>query len=136
MLTKLTTVTQGAPERIIKLCSTIITAEGTTVALTEKHVNEFEEAYRELGSMGERVIAFCDHELTQFPADFKFDLDDRNDLEMNGFRFLGLVALIDPPRYLWPIYLFELTCNLSQAFCAGRRGQVPNSGHQSDHGHW
>ena len=92
-------VMKGAPERIIKLCSTIITADGNTVPLTDEHIEEFEEAYRELGSMGERVIAFCDHELTQFAPDHKFDLDsaDQN-FELNNFRFLGLIALIDPPR--------------------------------------
>ena len=89
---------KGAPERIIKLCSTIIEADGSTETLTEQHIHRFEEAYRELGSMGERVIAFCDHEFTQFPPDYKFDLDKGTDFEMINFRFLGLIALIDPPR--------------------------------------
>jgi len=90
---------KGAPERIIKLCSTIITAEGKSVEITEEHISEFEEVYRELGSMGERVIAFCDYEFTQFPPDYKFDLDEGNDFTMGNFRFLGLIALIDPPRF-------------------------------------
>ncbi len=38
-------------------------------------MKEFEEAYRELGSMGERVLAFCDMELAGFAPDHKFDLD-------------------------------------------------------------
>ncbi len=90
-------VMKGAPERIIKLCSTILTAEGE-VEMTEDHITNFEEAYRELGSMGERVIAFCDFEFTQFPPDYKFDLEEGNDFTLGDFRFLGLIALIDPPR--------------------------------------
>ena len=93
-------VMKGAPERIIKLCSTIIERDGTTVTMTEQHMKDFEEAYRELGSMGERVIAFCDFEFTQFPPDYKFDLDNGSDFELGNFRFLGLIALIDPPRYI------------------------------------
>ena len=92
-------VMKGAPERIIKLCSTIITADGETVELTEQHITDFEESYRELGSMGERVIAFCDTEFTQFPSDYKFNLDEGNDFTLGDFRFLGLIALIDPPRF-------------------------------------
>lgn len=61
-------------------------------------MNEFEEAYRNLGSMGERVLGFCDMELPGFPPDHKFNLDERSDFEVEGLRFLGLVALIDPPR--------------------------------------
>ena len=91
-------VMKGAPERIIKLCSTIIAADGSTVPLTKQHIQEFENAYRELGSMGERVIAFCDQELTQFAPDHKFGLDNGDHFELNNFRFLGLIALIDPPR--------------------------------------
>ncbi|CAG2175196.1 unnamed protein product, partial [Oppiella nova] len=91
-------VMKGAPERIIKLCSTIIIASGESVPMTDAFVDQFENAYRELGSMGERVLAFCDTELTQFPEDYKFDLDNDQSFELDNFRFLGLVALIDPPR--------------------------------------
>ena len=91
-------VMKGAPERIIKLCSTIMTSEGHTVEITPEHVEDFERAYRELGSMGERVIAFCDHEFTQFDPEHKFDLESGTDFELANFRFLGLIALIDPPR--------------------------------------
>ncbi|CAG2118666.1 unnamed protein product, partial [Medioppia subpectinata] len=97
-----TLVMKGAPERIIKLCSTIVTAEGQSVPMNDRHLAEFESAYRELGSMGERVLAFCDTEFTQFPTDYKFDLDNEQHFELDNFRFLGLVALIDPPRATVP----------------------------------
>ena len=91
-------VMKGAPERIIKLCSTVIGANGETEELNHVHLGKFEDAYRELGSMGERVIAFCDYEFTQFPPYYQFDLDKGEDFELANFRFLGLIALIDPPR--------------------------------------
>ena len=93
-------VMKGAPERIVKLCSTIIREDGETVQMDRLFMDRFEETYRELGSTGQRVLAFCDHEFTQFPDSYKFNLEERNDFELGNFRFLGLVALIDPPRYL------------------------------------
>jgi sodium/potassium-transporting ATPase subunit alpha len=92
-------VMKGAPERIIKLCSTVINGDGQTVEIDDRYIREFEEAYRELGSRGERVLALCDYEFTQFPPDYKFNLDEGNDFDLGNFRFLGLIAMIDPPRY-------------------------------------
>jgi sodium/potassium-transporting ATPase subunit alpha len=92
-------VMKGAPERIIKLCSTVMTGDGQAIDIDDRYMREFEETYRQLGSMGERVIAFCDYEFTQFPPDYKFDLDKGNDFNLGNFRFLGLIAMIDPPRY-------------------------------------
>jgi len=74
------------------------TENGETKPLTEKDTADFEAAYRELGSMGERVLAFCDIDLHGFDPDYKFDLDEGNDFEIQNFRFIGLVAMIDPPR--------------------------------------
>ena len=93
-------VMKGAPEKIIKLCSTIMGSDGQTIEMNYEHIQHFEKAYRELGSMGERVIAFCDYEFTQFDTNYTFDLDKGEDFELGNFRFLGLVAMIDPPRYL------------------------------------
>jgi sodium/potassium-transporting ATPase subunit alpha len=92
-------VMKGAPERIIKLCSTAITGDGQTIDIDDRYIRDFEETYRELGSRGERVLALCDYEFTQFPPDYKFNLDEGNDFNLGNFRFLGLIAMIDPPRY-------------------------------------
>ena len=91
-------VMKGAPERIIKLCSHVMREDGQTVHMDSEFIEAFEESYRELGSMGERVLALCDTDFTQFPSDYKFNLEDGNDFELANFRFLGLVAMIDPPR--------------------------------------
>jgi sodium/potassium-transporting ATPase subunit alpha len=48
-------VMKGAPERILKLCSSIL-VNGKEVALNDEWRNKFEEAYRSLGEMGERVL--------------------------------------------------------------------------------
>ncbi|KAJ6219754.1 hypothetical protein RDWZM_005566, partial [Blomia tropicalis] len=95
-------VMKGAPERIIKLCDTILNEFGETVPLIKKNQDDFESAYRELGSLGERVLAFCDLDLHGFEPNHQFDLDQGNDFEIANLRFIGLVALIDPPRATVP----------------------------------
>ena len=46
---------KGAPERILEKCSTIIT-KGREMPLDTRVKQQFQEAYEELGSLGERVI--------------------------------------------------------------------------------
>jgi len=48
---------KGAPERILERCSTILT-KGKEIPLDSKLKQQFQEAYEEMGSLGERVIGF------------------------------------------------------------------------------
>ncbi|XP_054161209.1 sodium/potassium-transporting ATPase subunit alpha-3-like [Oppia nitens] len=91
---------KGAPERILEKCSTIIVKGGREVPLTDSVRQQFQLAYEELGSLGERVIGLCDKFLPvdRFPYDFPFDADDTENFPMTGLRFVGVVSMIDPPR--------------------------------------
>jgi len=53
----------------------------------------------ELGSRGERVLAFAELALDKdkFPLGFQFDTDKIN-FPIVDLHFCGLVSLIDPPR--------------------------------------
>lgn len=64
---------------------------------------EFEKSYMKLGGLGERVLGFCDYMLPEndFPPGFPFDADEEN-FPLTGLRFLGLMAMIDPPRAAVP----------------------------------
>ena len=77
--------------------------QGEERTLDEQLKNDFNEAYMELGGMGERVLGFCDLKLdaTKFPKGFKFDTDDPN-FPLENLRFVGLMAMIDPPRAAVP----------------------------------
>ena len=55
-------VMKGAPERIVDRCSTIL-LNGTEQELTAEWRDAFNEAYLELGGLGERVLGFCDYPL-------------------------------------------------------------------------
>jgi len=95
-------VMKGAPERILERCSTIL-IDGKEQPLNDDWMKCFNNAYISLGSMGERVLGFCDLPLSynDYPIGYKFDSDNVN-FPLENLRFLGLISLIDPPRATVP----------------------------------
>lgn len=93
---------KGAPERILDRCSTIFIG-GKDFVLDEEMREAFNNAYLELGGLGERVLGFCDMLLPsdRFPKKFLFDVDEPN-FPLSGMRFVGLMSMIDPPRAVVP----------------------------------
>ncbi|KAG8181915.1 hypothetical protein JTE90_012471 [Oedothorax gibbosus] len=93
---------KGAPERILDRCSTIY-IQGEEKVMDDEMKEAFNNAYLELGGLGERVIGFCDYILPaeKFPPGYPFDTDEEN-FPLSGLRFLGLVSMIDPPRAAVP----------------------------------
>ncbi|XP_055062189.2 sodium/potassium-transporting ATPase subunit alpha-1 [Misgurnus anguillicaudatus] len=95
-------VMKGAPERILDRCSTIL-IEGKQQPLDDEMKDSFQNAYVELGGLGERVLGFCHFSLPddQFPEGFAFDSDDVN-FPTENLCFVGLMSMIDPPRAAVP----------------------------------
>jgi sodium/potassium-transporting ATPase subunit alpha len=95
-------VMKGAPERILERCSSILIG-GENLQMTDEWKDAFNQAYLELGGLGERVLGFCDFYLSdsEFPIDFVFDAEEQN-FPLEGLRFIGLMSLIDPPRAAVP----------------------------------
>ena len=95
-------VMKGAPERILDRCSTIL-VDGKEQDLTDEWKENFNQAYLELGGLGERVLGFCDYTLDKekFPGDYPFDEEEAN-FPLTGLRFVGLMSMIDPPRAAVP----------------------------------
>ena len=93
---------KGAPERILERCATIYINNEDKV-LDDGWKQAFQEAYMDLGGLGERVIGFCDLLLPKdkFPPSFPFDNENVN-FPLEGLRFLGLISMIDPPRAAVP----------------------------------
>ncbi|MEQ2257008.1 Sodium/potassium-transporting ATPase subunit alpha-1 [Ilyodon furcidens] len=83
-------------------CSTIM-IYGQEEPLDEGWKDAFQNAYLELGGLGERVLGFCHLNLSssQFPRGFTFDCDDTN-FPTEQLCFLGLISMIDPPRAAVP----------------------------------
>ncbi|KAA0722625.1 Sodium/potassium-transporting ATPase subunit alpha-1 [Triplophysa tibetana] len=95
-------VMKGAPERILDRCSTILIG-GKEQPLDDEMKNAFQNAYLELGGLGERVLGFCHFSIPddQFPEGFAFNTDNIN-FPAENLCFVGLMSLIDPPRAAVP----------------------------------
>jgi len=86
-------VMKGAPERILERCSTIM-VDGEEHPINEEWIAAFNNAYMQLGGMGERVLGFCEYVLPEkmFPRGFPFDTDQLN-FPLDGLRFVGLISM-------------------------------------------
>ncbi|KAJ8336427.1 hypothetical protein SKAU_G00376470 [Synaphobranchus kaupii] len=95
-------VMKGAPERILDRCSKIL-MNGQEIPMNDDWRDAFQNAYMELGGLGERVLGFCHCLLppSQFPRGFEFDCEDPN-FPTEQLCFLGLISMIDPPRAAVP----------------------------------
>ncbi|TMW69112.1 hypothetical protein Poli38472_001268 [Pythium oligandrum] len=88
---------KGAPEVIIKRCSTFLTATGEEQALDERFLHDFTKAYELFGSHGRRVIAVATRRFAP-EADAKaFSAEEKN-FPVDELCFVGMIAIMDPPR--------------------------------------
>uniref|UniRef100_A0A669BD27 ATPase Na+/K+ transporting subunit alpha 3a n=1 Tax=Oreochromis niloticus TaxID=8128 RepID=A0A669BD27_ORENI len=95
-------VMKGAPERILDRCSTIM-VQGKEQPMDDEMKEAFQNAYLELGGLGERVLGFCHVFMPEdkYPKGFAFDTDDVN-FQTDNLCFVGLMSMIDPPRAAVP----------------------------------
>ncbi len=82
-------VTKGALDVLLNRTTSIRTSSGVK-RFTNEDANNINEANKTLSSQGLRVLAFAYKELDD---NKELNLDDEN-----GFTFLGLISMIDPPR--------------------------------------
>ncbi|KAF9568135.1 hypothetical protein EC968_002993 [Mortierella alpina] len=96
---KFTLLIKGAPERILRLCSTIL-VNNEAVPLTEEHAKAYDETYALMASKGHRVLAFAQQLLPrdQYPDDIVFDKEKKN-YPTTNLCFVALVSLEDPPKH-------------------------------------
>ena len=95
---------KGAPERVLSKCGYYL-EKGEVRPMDDKFRNLFDEAYMNMGGMGERVLGFSERWLPEkeFPPTFDWDtVDDAfvflEPFFMEKLTFVGLFSLIDPPR--------------------------------------
>ncbi|XP_018410282.1 PREDICTED: sodium/potassium-transporting ATPase subunit alpha-3 isoform X1 [Nanorana parkeri] len=95
-------VMKGAPERILDVCSTIV-IQGKEQPLDDELKEAFQNAYLELGGLGERVLGFCHYYFPEelHPKGFAFDTEDLN-FSTENLCFVGMMSMIDPPRAAVP----------------------------------
>ncbi|KAJ0397615.1 hypothetical protein P43SY_003499 [Pythium insidiosum] len=109
-------VMKGAPERILSRCGKVLMG-GEEVDLTPERLAEIENCQLELSKKGMRVLGFAQKILdpSVYPANYEFNTDNPNfplgekEVDYDAVPkpdskieeplcFIGLMALIDPPR--------------------------------------
>ncbi|OQR92998.1 sodium/potassium-transporting ATPase subunit alpha [Achlya hypogyna] len=109
-------VMKGAPERITARCSSVM-INGEELPLTPERLAEIDALQLQLSKRGMRVLGFAEKSLdvATYPHDFEFSTDNPNfplgetDVDYDTIPvpfkqveerlcFVGLMALIDPPR--------------------------------------
>ncbi|MFH0771138.1 MAG: calcium-transporting P-type ATPase, PMR1-type [Candidatus Omnitrophota bacterium] len=83
---------KGAPDVLLERCVSVEKKEGGVGALTEANRAEIREMNNKLASQAMRVLALAYRNLNARP-----DRYDANSVETE-LTFLGLIAMIDPPR--------------------------------------
>ncbi|VDO56457.1 unnamed protein product [Onchocerca flexuosa] len=85
---------KGAPEVVLKYCS-YLQIDKERVPIDSKLRQECQEAWEQFGNEGKRVIAFAIKHFFINDANAKFT---SSDVVLENLIFLGMTALIDPPR--------------------------------------
>ncbi|VDK88562.1 unnamed protein product [Onchocerca ochengi] len=85
---------KGAPEVVLKYCS-YLQSDKERVPIDSKLRQECQEAWEQFGNEGKRVFAFAINHFFNNDANVKFT---SSDIVLENLIFLGMIALIDPPR--------------------------------------
>lgn len=80
---------KGAPERILNLCSKV-KMNKSEMDIDSNFHKKFNDIYQEFASQGQRVIAMAEK-----TVDNNFNNTEH---DLNGFIFLCLIGIIDPPK--------------------------------------
>jgi len=94
-------IIKGAPERVMERCQTVMNVEsGSETALTPAIIEAANESNKQLAQNGERVLAFGELILKGYDPNFEFDTEDiaKTNFPMDKFKYIGMLALEDPPR--------------------------------------
>ncbi|KAJ3330656.1 hypothetical protein HDU76_005170 [Blyttiomyces sp. JEL0837] len=91
---------KGAPERILKVCSTILDSQGNAIPMTDGHKMQFNESYEWMAGKGHRVLAFAQLLLpgSEYPDSTQFSKEAKN-YPTTELTFVGLASLEDPPKH-------------------------------------
>ncbi|KNE56654.1 Na,H/K antiporter P-type ATPase, alpha subunit [Allomyces macrogynus ATCC 38327] len=91
---------KGAPERVLRICSTILGPDGEPIPLTDEHKATFTTSYEYMAGKGHRVLAFAKLLLpgTEYPETHVFSKEEKN-YPTTNLTFVGLASLEDPPKH-------------------------------------
>jgi sodium/potassium-transporting ATPase subunit alpha len=92
----------GSPDILLQRCATAL-INGQERRIDQDYKNAYYYAVTELAGLGETVVAIADARFPPqtFPPGFKFSGSQVN-FPVNGYRLLGLMSMIDPPKATVP----------------------------------
>uniref|UniRef100_A0A914WES4 Cation-transporting P-type ATPase N-terminal domain-containing protein n=1 Tax=Plectus sambesii TaxID=2011161 RepID=A0A914WES4_9BILA len=93
--TTFTLMIKGAPEVLVELCTELATTAGPR-QLDDDLKLDFKDAYLHFGNEGRRVIGFASKTFVAAETTL-FSVDEGN-YPQSDYCFLGMAALMDPPR--------------------------------------
>eukprot|EP00172_Hildenbrandia_rubra_P001733 Plantae.Rhodophyta-Hildenbrandia_rubra.ctg2312.p1 GENE.Plantae.Rhodophyta-Hildenbrandia_rubra.ctg2312~~Plantae.Rhodophyta-Hildenbrandia_rubra.ctg2312.p1 ORF type:complete len:815 (+),score=177.67 Plantae.Rhodophyta-Hildenbrandia_rubra.ctg2312:498-2942(+) len=95
---------KGASERILDRCDRIM-RDGQVIPMTDNDRASINENLQEMMDGGERVLGFAQYDLpiTEYPLDYQFETEPDVNFPMEKLTFVGLMALLDPPRESVPL---------------------------------
>jgi sodium/potassium-transporting ATPase subunit alpha len=92
---------KGAPEKIWKFCTRIL-YEGRFKNIDKEENDKFAAINLRFGKNGERVLGFAKLHLNKekYPKGYAFNTSnpDNFNFPVEGFVFVGLLSLMDPPK--------------------------------------
>ncbi|KAJ8986171.1 hypothetical protein NQ317_005645 [Molorchus minor] len=90
-------VMKGAPEKVLDLCKTIL-RDDEVLEINAHILKSIKKSIQNLGTKGERVLAFADLLLPpEYKSGYTFNSDKPN-FPLKDLRFIGMISMIDPPR--------------------------------------
>lgn len=87
---KITTLTKGAPEEVLEVCTTFL--RDGKIQPINKEREHFKQIHQDMAARGLRVLALATKVVSMVPADF-----EPSTIEAE-LTFVGMVGLLDPPR--------------------------------------
>lgn len=101
-MTEYEVLMKGAPEVILKRCTTFSSNIKGRAEITDAFREEFNKRYEDFASQGRRVLALCTMTFLA-PSDCEFGEQEDNPTDpynfpTTGLNFVGMFAIMDPPR--------------------------------------
>ncbi|VDK57819.1 unnamed protein product, partial [Cylicostephanus goldi] len=97
--TRYVVMVKGAPEVILGMCKRA-RVQKEIIEIDEKYREDCQAAWEALGNAGRRVIAFAH---AHFNASMKAKFGPKEDRWPEDLIFLGMAAIMDPPRYIFSL---------------------------------
>ncbi|BGP13453.1 hypothetical protein JCM10213_001777 [Rhodosporidiobolus nylandii] len=90
---------KGAPDVLLRRCTSLLQADGSTVPLTPDLIDQLTSAQSSFASQGQRVLMFAKRAVSSATDNTIGTPEERMVSLVEDLTVVGLVALVDPPKH-------------------------------------